>query len=78
MERLTIVSRLQSGYSAHRKAGGSVGRKLGVKVKTEEQFLMENKDVIKLLRQGFSVRKIMKLAEKSSGTIQKVKKLVFI
>lgn len=76
MERQTIVSRLRSGYAAHRNAGRKVGRKPGVQIKTEEQFLQENKDVIKLLKQGYSVRKVMKLTDKSNGTVQKVKKLI--
>jgi DNA invertase Pin-like site-specific DNA recombinase len=75
MERQTIVQRLQSGYKAARKNGTKVGRKSGVQIKTDEQFLQENKDVAKLLKQGYSVRKVMKLADKSSGTVQKVKKL---
>ena len=73
MERQTIVQRLQSGYLAARKNGIKVGRKTGVQVKSDEQFLKENKDVAKLLKQGYAVRKIMKLENKSSGTVQKVK-----
>ena len=76
MERQTIVQRLQSGYKQHRALNKPVGRKPGVQIKTDEQFLQENKEVAKLLRQGYSVRKVMKLADKSSGTVQKVKKLV--
>jgi len=38
--------------------------------------MKEHKDIVKLLKQGYSVRKVMKLTDKSSGTIQKVKKLV--
>jgi len=38
--------------------------------------LTEHKDVVKLLKQDYSVRKIMKLTDKSSGTIQKIKKIV--
>jgi DNA invertase Pin-like site-specific DNA recombinase len=76
MERQTIVQRLQSGYLAARKNGIKVGRKTGVQVKSDEQFLKENKDVAKLLKQGYAVRKIMKLENKSSGTVQKVKKMI--
>lgn len=76
MERQTIVSRLRSGYDAHINAGKLVGRKPGVQIKTEEQFLQENKEAVKLLKQGYSVRKVMKLTDKSSGTVQKVKKLI--
>ncbi len=76
MERQTIVQRLKSGYIAARKSGTKVGRKTGVQVKSDEQFLEENKEVAKLLKQGYAVRKVMKLADKSSGTVQKVKKLI--
>lgn len=76
MERQTIVQRLQSGYKQHRALNRPVGRKPGVQIKTDEQFLQENKEVAKLLRQGYSVRKVMKLADKSSGTVQKVKKII--
>jgi DNA invertase Pin-like site-specific DNA recombinase len=77
MERQTIVQRLRSGYSSARSKGIKVGRKTGVQVKSDDQFLKENKEVAKLLKQGFSVRKVMKLTDRSSGTVQKVKKLVF-
>jgi len=76
MERQTIVQRLRSGYSAARNKGVKVGRKTGVQVKSDVQFLQENKEVVKLLKQGYSVRKVMKLTDRSSGTVQKVKKMV--
>ncbi len=76
MERQTIVQRLRSGYSSARSKGIKVGRKTGVQVKSDDQFLKENKEVAKLLKQGFSVRKVMKLTDRSSGTVQKVKKLI--
>jgi DNA invertase Pin-like site-specific DNA recombinase len=75
MEKTTIRQRVKSGYDNFRKNGGKVGRKEGFR-KDEETVLSENKDVTKLLRQGYSVRKIMKLTDKSSGTIQKVKKII--
>ena len=75
MERQTIVQRLRSGYSAARNKGVKVGRKTGVQVKSDEQFLKENKEVVKLLKQGYPVRKIMKITNRSSGTVQKVKRL---
>jgi DNA invertase Pin-like site-specific DNA recombinase len=74
MERQTIVQRLRSGYTAAIKKGIKVGRKTGVQVKPNEQFLQENKEVAKLLKQGYSVRKVMKLTDRSSGTVQKVKR----
>lgn len=78
MERQTLLMRLRSGYSAARSKGIRVGRKTGVQVKSDDQFLKENKEVVKLLKQGFSVRKVMKLTDRSSGTVQKVKKLITI
>jgi len=78
MERQTIVQRLKSGYIAARKNGTKVGRKTGIQVKSDEQFLTENKEVAKLLKQGYSVRKVMKLTDRSSGTVQKVKRSISI
>jgi len=75
MERTTIRQRIKSGYDNYRKNGGKVGRKEGYR-KDLDQVLNDHKDVVKLLKQGYSVRKTMKLTDKSSGTVQKVKKLV--
>jgi hypothetical protein len=44
--------------------------------KDDDILLSEYKDVVKLLKQGFSVRKVMKLTDRSSGLVQKVKKLL--
>jgi DNA invertase Pin-like site-specific DNA recombinase len=73
MERTTIRQRIKSGYDNFRRKGGKVGRKEGFK-KNDETILTEYKDVVKLLKQGLSVRKIMKLTDRSSGLVQKVKK----
>ncbi len=75
MEKTTIRQRIKSGYDSYINNWGKVGRKGGFK-KDNEHILNENKDVIKLLKQGLSIRKVMKLTDKSSGTIQKVKKLI--
>lgn len=75
MEKTQIRQRIKSGYESFRKNGGKVGRKEGFK-KDNDTLLTEHKDVVKLLKQGYSVRKTMKLTDKSSGTIQKIKKLI--
>ncbi|WP_343592562.1 recombinase family protein [Flavobacterium sp.] len=75
MEKTQIRQRIKSGYDSYRKNGGKVGRKEGVK-KDNERLLTEHKEVVKLLKQGYSIRKIMKLTDKSSGTVQKIKKLL--
>jgi DNA invertase Pin-like site-specific DNA recombinase len=74
MERTQIRQRIKSGYEIFRTNGGKVGRKEGFK-KSDEKVLEEHKDVLKLLKQDYSVRNIMKITGKSSGTIQKVNKL---
>ena len=75
MERNTIRQRIKSGYDNYRKSGGIVGRKEGYR-KSDELVLEQNKDVVKLLKQGYSVRKVMKLTDRSSGLVQKIRKLL--
>lgn len=75
MERTQIRGRIKSGYDTYRKNGGKVGRKEGYK-KDKEALLAEHKDVVKLLRKKLSVRNIMDITGKSSGTVQKIKKLL--
>ena len=75
MERTTTRLRIKSGYDNFRKNGGKVGRKEGYK-KDDAKLLEQYKDVVKLLKQGYSVRKVMKLTDRSSGTVQKVKRLL--
>lgn len=75
MEKTQIRQRIKSGYESFRKNGGKVGRKDGFK-KDTATLLTEHKDVVKLLKQGMSVRKTMKLTDKSSGTVQKIKKIL--
>jgi DNA invertase Pin-like site-specific DNA recombinase len=74
MERTQIRMRVKSGYEVYRANGGKVGRKTGFK-KSENILMEEHKDVVKLLKQNISIRNIMKITSKSSGTIQKIKKL---
>ncbi len=74
-ERVSIQQRLESGYRKFRTDGGKVGRKIGYQ-KDKDAILEEYKDVAKLLKQGYSVRKVMKLTDKSNGTVMKVKKLI--
>lgn len=75
MEKTQIRQRIKSGYDSYRKNGGQVGRKEGFK-KDTQSLLTEHKEVVKLLKQGYSVRKTMKLTDKSSGTVQKIKKII--
>ncbi len=72
--RLT-KSRLDSGRAKYIKGGGRLGRKKN-STKSGKQLLNDHSDIVKFIRQKQSVRNIMKLTGKSSGTIQKVKRLV--
>lgn len=67
--------RLDSGRNKFINSGGVLGRKIGSE-KDPKRLMTEHADIIKFLKQGQSVRNIMKLTSKSSGTVQKVKKLL--
>jgi DNA invertase Pin-like site-specific DNA recombinase len=67
--------RLDSGRNKFINNGGTLGRKVG-STKDDTRLLYEHSDIAKFLRQGQSVRNTMKLTGKSSGTVQKIKKLV--
>ncbi len=75
MELSLIQERLNSGRAKFIKDGGKLGRKEG-SIKNDKTLLSEHSDVVKYIRQGQSVRNTMKLTGKSSGTVQKVKKLL--
>ena len=75
MERKTIKERMDSGYKNYRKNKGKVGRKVGYR-KTDEQFKLDYKDVIRLLKKGVSLRDISKATNTSVNTIRKCQKYV--
>ena len=52
--------------------GGKLGRKVGYR-KTNDQLKDEYKNVIAMLRKGYSVRAIAKLKNISPTTVQKIK-----
>ena len=73
LERENITFRLQSGRKQYVAKGGRLGRKPG-SVKTVEQKREEYKDVIALLRKGYTIRDVAILTRKSVSTVQRVKK----
>lgn len=73
MELSLIQERLNSGRAKYIREGGRLGRKTG-STKDQSKLLSEHSDIVKFIRQGQSVRNIMKLTNKANGTIQKVKK----
>ena len=72
MERDNISFRLQSGRKRYIEKDGKLGRKVG-SVKKAGQMKTEYKDVISLLRKGYSIRDVAKLSGKGVSTVQRVK-----
>ena len=60
LERDNISFRLQSGRKRYIEKGGKLGRKVG-SVKTAEQMKAEYREVISLLRKGYSIRDVAKV-----------------
>ena len=75
LERDNISFRLQSGRKRYIEKGGKLGRKVG-SVKTAEQMKTEYREVISLLRKGYSIRDMAKLCGKGVSTVQRVKRLL--
>ena len=74
LERDNISFRLQSGRKRYIEKGGKLGRKVG-SVKTEEQMKAECREVISLLRKGFSIWDVAKLGGKGVSTVQRMKRM---
>lgn len=74
IERSNIVYRLNSGRSNNIAKGGKLGRKTG-SIKTEEKKREEYKEVIQLLKKGYSVRNVAKLQGIGISTVQRVKNI---
>ena len=73
LERDNILFRLQSGRKRYIETGGKLGRKPG-STKSSDQKKVEYKDVISLLKRGYSVRDVAKLSCKGISTVQRIKK----
>ena len=72
LERDKISFRLQLGRKRYIEKGGKLGRKVD-SVKTTEQMKDEYREVISLLRKGYSIRDVAKLCGKGISTVQRVK-----
>ena len=69
LERENIKFRLNSGRAQYIAKGGKLGRKVG-STKTKEQKKEEYKEVITLLKKGYSVRNTASLCKVSNSTVQ--------
>ena len=72
IERGNIQYRLNSGRQQYINRGGKLGRRKG-SVKTIEQKREEYKEVISLLKRGYSIRNVARLTGFSIQTVQTVK-----
>ena len=73
IERENIHFRLASGYQNYRANNGKVGRKQG-SIKTTEQKREEYKEVIQLLKKGYSIRNVAKITKHGISTVQRLKR----
>ena len=76
IERSNIQYRLNSGRANYIAKGGKLGRKTG-STKTDDKKKEEYKEVIALLRKGYSIRNIAKLQNIGISTVQRIKKSVY-
>lgn len=73
MERDSIKFRLNSGRKRYVDNGGRLGRKVGYR-KSADKKKEEYACAIKLLKQGYSVRKTAKLSDTSVSTVTRLKR----
>lgn len=71
-EKETLVERIKSGLAQARRKGVKLGRPTGTAI-PKEAFLAKHKDVVRLLREGQSVRHTAKIVGKGFSTVQRVK-----
>lgn len=75
LERDNIQFRLNSGRRVYVENGGRLGRPKG-SVKSADQRVAENQDIIGYLKKGYTIRDTARLSGKSVSSVQRVKKLV--
>ena len=72
IERANIQYRLNSGRAQYVRNGGKLGRKTGT-FKSEDKKREEYREVITLLKRGYSIRNTAKLTGSSISTVQRIK-----
>ncbi len=68
----TLRERIKSGLDEARRKGVTLGRRKGT-AETPAAFLAKHKDVVKLLRDGQSIRHAASISGKGVSTVQRVK-----
>ena len=74
LERDNITFRLNSGRKRYIESGGTLGRKIG-STKTKEQYQEQYREVITLLKKGYTIRDTAKLSGKGISSVQRVKSM---
>lgn len=74
-EHEVLKARIASGLAEARRRGKKLGRPLGTRLSPAE-LLEKHRDVVRLLKNGHSVRNAAKIAGKGASTVQRVKALV--
>lgn len=68
----TLRERINSGLAEARRKGVTLGRPKGTTLAVDA-FLRKHKSIVRLLKEGQSVRNTAKIAEKGISTVQRVK-----
>lgn len=71
----TLRERINSGLAEARRKGVRLGRPKGSGISTE-QFLAKHKDLVRLFKEGHSIRHAAKIAGKNASTAQRVKAVI--
>jgi len=71
-EKETLVERIKSGLAKAKRKGRTLGRPEGTGLDAVE-LLTKHKDIVRLLKDGQSVRNAAKIAGKGMSTVQRVK-----
>lgn len=72
-ERETLIERTKSGLAEARRRGKTLGRPVGSTISCQE-MLRKHADVVRLLRDGHSIRHAAKISGKSKGTVEAVRR----
>ena len=75
MEHATLLERQKEGIAEAKKRGVYKGRARG-SIESKDVVLAKYKGVVKLLKEGLSLRRIAKLEDVSLGSVQKVKAIL--
>lgn len=74
-ERETLRERIMSGLDQARREGRKLGRPAG-SVMSHDAYLQKHQRVVRLLRQGMSIRNIASIGQVDKGTVCRVKRLL--